>query len=166
VNLFAWKVMTAMTRSIALSSRQSVRSRRGFTLTEVLLVLAILGVIAAMVVPNLLGRQREAMVKTTKMSIKSFADAAEQYAVAHDGEYPPGGANEVIGILTNPGADRDGKPISPYLKDAPKDAWGELLHYEYPPTSKAPNLLGPAIWSSGPDKKSDDGGNDDVANWK
>ena len=162
--------MTAMTRSTApnsrpLVSRPPVSRRLGFTLTEVLLVLAILGVIAAMVVPNLLGRQREAMVKTTKMSIKSFADACEQYAVAHDGEFPPGGRDEVIQLLTSPGADKDGKPIAPYLKDVPKDAWGEILHYEYPPTSKAPNLLGPAIWSAGPYKVNDEGGNDDVNNW-
>ena len=158
--------MTAMTRSITRNPNRSVSRRRGFTLTEVLLVLAILGVIAAMVVPNLLGRQREAMVKATKLSIKSFGDACDMYAQAHDGEFPQVGGNEVVGLLTNPGADKDGKPISPYLKDVPKDAWGEVLHYEYPPTSKAPNLQGPAIWSSGPDKKSDDGGGDDVANWK
>jgi len=144
-----------------LSRRQP---RRGFTLTEVLLVLAILGVIAAMVVPNLLGRQREAMVKSSKMSIKSLSDAAKQYAVDHDGEFPPGGRDEVIGLLTNPGADKDGKQISPYLESIPKDAWGEPLYYEYPPT-KAPNLQGPAIWSSGPDRKNDDGGGDDVVNW-
>ena len=158
--------MTAMTRSIAPNSRRPVSRRRGFTLTEVLLVLAILGVIAAMVVPNLLGRQREAMVKTTKMSIKSFADAAEQFAVAHDGEFPQGGRDEVIQLLTSPGADKDGKPIAPYLKSVPKDAWDQVLYYEYPPTSKAPNLQGPAIWSSGPYKVNDDGGNDDVNNWQ
>lgn len=151
-----------MTRLSACSRRPL---RRGFTLTEVLLVLAILGVIAAMVVPNLLGRQREAMVKSTKMSIKSLSDAAKQYAVDHDGEFPPGGRDEVIGMLTNPGADKDGKTISPYLESQPKDAWGEALYYEYPPT-KAPNLQGPAIWSSGPDHKNDDGANDDVVNWK
>ena len=65
----------------------------------------------------------------------------------------------------NPGADLDGKPISPYLKAAPKDAWDQTLYYEFPNT-KTPNATGPAIWSSGPDKKSDDGGNDDVANWR
>ncbi len=161
--------MTAMTRSIAPNSRRPVSRRRGFTLTEVLLVLAILGVIAAMVVPNLLGRQREAMVKTTKMSIKSFADAAEQFAVSHDGMYPEGGANEAIGLLTNPGADSSGRPISPYLKSEPKDAWGMTLHYECNKdgtSTKAPNFPGPAIWSSGPDKTNDDGANDDVCSWR
>jgi general secretion pathway protein G len=154
-----------MTRFSTRCPRISPR-RGGFTLTEVLLVLAILGVIAAMVVPNLLGRQRDAMVKTTKMSIKAFADACELYAVQHDGEFPTGGRDEVVALLTAPGADKDGKPISPYLKSLPKDAWDQVLYYEYPGTSKSPTLVGPAVWSSGPDKKSDDGGNDDVCNWK
>lgn len=153
-----------MTRFAARPSRPHV-PRRGFTLTEVLLVLAILGVIAAMVVPNLLGQQKQAMIKTTRMSIKSMEDACTQYAIAHDGEYPQGGRDEVIGLLTNPGVDKDGKPIPPYLGKVPKDAWQEALYYEYP-NSKAPNATVPAIWSSGPDRKSDDGNNDDVCNWK
>ena len=57
----------------------------GFTLTEVLLVLAILGVIAAMVVPNLLGQQQVANIRATKMNIKGFEDAVSQYAIANDG---------------------------------------------------------------------------------
>ncbi len=157
--------MTAMTRSIARNIHRSASRRRGFTLTEVLLVLAILGVIAAMVVPNLLGQQKQALIKTTKMSIKSLEDACTHYAIAHDGEYPTGGRDEVIALLTNPGADKDGKPISPYLPKVPKDAWDQPLYYEYPPTGKAPNLTVPAIWSSGPDKKTDDGANDDINNW-
>ena len=127
-------------------------------------MLAILGVIAAMVVPNLLGRQKDALVKSTKMSIKSMQDACEQYAIAHDGELPQGGRDEVVGLLTNPGADNTGKLISPYLRSIPKDAWDQPLYYEYPNT-KVPNAIGPAIWSSGPDRKSDDGANDDVKNW-
>jgi general secretion pathway protein G len=162
--LFAWKVKFAMKRSIARSVRQPQSLRGGFTLTEVLLVLAILGVIAAMVVPNLLGRQQEALVKSTKMSIKSMQDACEQYAISHDGQFPQGGRDEVIQLLMNPGADVDGKPISPYLKEVPKDAWQQPLYYEYPNT-KVANAVGPAIWSSGPDRKSDDGANDDVKLW-
>lgn len=150
-----------MTRLAARSRRPL--PRKGFTLTEVLLVLAILGVIAAMVVPNLIGQQKEAYKKTTKMSIKSLEEACKQYAIAHDGDFPQGG-QDVLAMLTNPGADKDGKPIPAYLPKLPTDAWNEQLYYEWP-NSKAQNAQVPAIWSSGPDHKSDDGNGDDINNW-
>ncbi len=150
-----------MTRSpTAARSRQQSSRRRGFTLTEVLLVLAILGVIAAMVVPNLLGRQKEALIKSTKMSIKAMEDAVKQYAIAHDGEFPAGGREEVIGLLLNPGQDKDGKAISAYLEKTPKDAWDQALYYQYDS-----NATKPKIWSSGPNKQNEEGSGDDVNNW-
>ncbi|HEY4263005.1 MAG TPA: type II secretion system major pseudopilin GspG [Schlesneria sp.] len=152
-----------MTRSNARNARRFV-ARKGFTLTEVLLVLAILGVIAAMVVPNLIGQQQKAMVKTTRMSVKSLEDACQQYAIDHDGEYPAGGRDEVLGLLTNPGVDAHGKTVPPYLKKIPTDAWGQALYYQWP-NNNVPNATTPALWSSGPDKKSDEGQNDDVNNW-
>ena len=148
-----------MTRLPLQTRLRSNRRRTGFTLVEVLLVLAILGVIAAMVVPNLLGNQKKAMIQTSKMSIKGLEDACKTYAVAHDGEYPTG-----IGELLNPPNEKDGKASAPYLEKEPKDAWGIMLNYEYP-TSKVPGGTKPAIWSNGPNKTSDDGGGDDVNNW-
>lgn len=150
--------MTDMTRSPA---RPTSRRRRGFTLTEVLLVLAILGVIAAMVVPNLIGNQKVAYEKATKVTIKAVEEACTQYAIAHDGEYPAD-----LGLLTAPGADKDGKAISPYLTKPPLDAWNQQLHYELNGASKSPTLQGPAIWSSGANKVNDDGSQDDISNWK
>ncbi|MBM4075661.1 MAG: type II secretion protein, partial [Planctomycetes bacterium] len=60
--------------------------------------------------------------------------------------------------------DSQGKLISPYLEKTPKDAWEQPLYYEYP-NSKVPNSTKPAIWSSGPNKQSEEGGGDDVNNW-
>lgn len=144
-------------------SRRQPR-RRGFTLTEVLLVLAILGVIAAMVVPNLIGRQQEAQIRTTRTSIKGLEDAMKQYAISNDGEFPQGARDEVFALLMNPGQDADGRTVAPYLEKLPKDAWGQPLYYEYP-TSKVPNGTKPAIWSSGPNRQNEDGNGDDVNNW-
>lgn len=139
-------------------------SRLGFTLTELLLVLAILGVIAAMVVPQLLGRQQEALVRVTKSSIKGVEDALKMYAVANNGEYPNGSGEEVFSNLLNPGNDAEGKAISPYLEKYPKDGWQKELFYEYP-TSKVAGGLKPAIWSSGRNGLNEDGAGDDINNW-
>ncbi len=133
--------------------------RRGFTLTEVLLVLAILGVIAAMVVPNLLERQKEALKRTTKNNIAGLEQIASQYAVAHDGDWP-----QSINVLMNPGQDKDGKPIAAFVTKIPKDGWDQPLYYEYPNTKSA-GVDKPAIWSSGRDKQNAEGSGDDINNW-
>lgn len=146
-----------------ISTRPRLR-RRGFTLTEVLLVLAILGVIAAMVVPQLLGRQKDALIRATRTSIKGFEDACKQYAIDNSAEFPDKGSDESISLLMNPGQNADGRQISPYLEQVPKDAWGQVLHYEWQNT-KVPNASKPAIWSSGPNKQNEDGSGDDINNW-
>ena len=137
--------------------------RGGFTLLEVLLVLAILGVIAAIVVPNLLGRQQKAMIDATRSSIGALETALQSYAIDHDGELPQGGQEQMLSAILQP-KDRDGLEMAPYLPKQPKDAWGSLLNYRYPATNQTIKSR-PDIWSNGPDKKNDDGGGDDVNNW-
>ena len=153
--------------SAAPARSRSIRSRRpgrrqGFTLLEVLLVLAILGVIAAMVVPQLLGRQQKASVDATRASIHGLEQALKLYAVDHDGEFPQG-SQEELSVLLNP-VDRNGQPLAPYLDKLPTDAWGEMLFYRYPGTNSG-NAMKPDIWSSGPNRQNEDGRADDVTNW-
>jgi general secretion pathway protein G len=139
------------------------RQRRGFTLLEVLIVLAILGVIAAMVVPRLLGQQKAASEKATAISIKSIESALDLYAVDHQGAYPQGGT-DVLETLTQPWTDQvTGREREPYLDTVPLDAWQRPFNYEYP-NSKV-SVDRPAIWSSGNDGKDDEGGGDDINNW-
>jgi general secretion pathway protein G len=139
------------------------RQRRGFTLLEVLIVLAILGVIAAMVVPRLLGQQTAASEKATAISIKSIESALDLYAVDHQGQYPQGG-QEILQTMTQPWTDPlTGRERQPYLDNIPLDAWQREFFYEYP-NSKV-SVDKPAIWSSGLDGKNDEGGGDDINNW-
>ena len=148
-----------MKRRSTINSRITSGFRRGFTLTEVLLVLAILGVIAAMVIPNLIGQQKVAMVRQTKVNINGFEQAAKQYAATHEGEFA-----RDINSMMNGGQGPDGKPLAAALEKIPKDAWNQPLNYEYP-NSKASNADRPAIWSSGANKQNEDGAGDDINNW-
>ena len=141
-------------------SLANARLGRGFTLIEVLLVVAILGVIAAAVVPALIGRQQEANIQISKTDIKGLEQAMKMYAIDHDGEYLQGG-KDALPQLTSPSEYR-GKKMKPYLEEIPKDAWGEPLYYEYPSTKAGDK---PAIWSSGPNRQNEDGGGDDINNW-
>jgi|EndMetStandDraft_5_1072996.scaffolds.fasta_scaffold92327_2 general secretion pathway protein G len=143
-------------------SQRRRETRGGFTLLEVLIVLAILGVIAAMVVPNLLGKLRESNIRTTKLSLKNVKAALDNYAVDHSGTFPEGGP-EVIDTLLTPSTGPDGRQFEPYLPTKPLDAWQHAFFYEFP-TSKT-TITEPAIWSSGPDGKNDNGGGDDIASW-
>jgi len=137
-------------------------SRGGFTLLEVLIVLAIIGVIAAMVVPRLVSQQRNANIQVTKNSIIGLQKALEIYAVDHSATFPSGGP-EILDQLLVTSTAPDGRTLEPYLKSKPLDAWQRPLYYEYPNTKI--NLDEPAIWSAGPDGKNDNGGNDDINNW-
>jgi general secretion pathway protein G len=135
------------------SQRNTVRraTRSAFTLIEVLLVLAILGVIAAMVVPNILGRQQESYIKVTRQSISGAEQAAATYRVDHDGEWP-----QNLTQLTQPEVVA-GRQKEPYLTKMPVDAWGNPLQYEF-----QSGQLKPTIWSWGPNKQ--EGGGDDISN--
>jgi general secretion pathway protein G len=137
-------------------------TRAGFTLLEVLIVLAIIGVIAAMVVPRLVAQQKNANIQVTRQSIKGLQSALEIYAVDHGASFPSGG-QEVLDQLLVASTAPDGRQLEPYLKSKPLDAWQMPLFYEYPNTKS--NLDEPAIWSSGPDRKNDNGGGDDINNW-
>ena len=138
------------------------KRRRGFTLMEVLLVLAILGALAVMVVPRLLGTFQEAQRDTARSSIKGIEDSVKYYAVDHDGNYPEGGQDVLI-QLSQPEELEDGRVREPRL-DRIQDPWGQNFFYEYPNT-KVANATKPAIWSAGPNKQNEDGGGDDVRNW-
>lgn len=132
------------------SRNRSLRRRGGFTLTEVLLVLAILGVIAAMVVPNLMARQVEALKRQSRVNIATFENIAKQYAVDHDGDWPTD-----INAMMNPG-----NGVAPYLEKIPKDGWNQPLNYEAQQGADKPK-----IWSNGQNKTNDSGGGDDLNNW-
>jgi general secretion pathway protein G len=137
--------------------------RSGFTLLELLIVLGIILAIAAMVIPNLIGGQEEANIKTTKINVSGLESTLKQYAALHQAQYPQGG-QEVIQMLMMGETTAEGRVRQPFLEAQPLDAWGNVLFYEWPNT-KVPNAYKPAIWSAGPNGQNEDGAGDDINNW-
>ena len=138
------------------------RRRSGFTLLELLIVLAIIVGLAAMVAPNLLSRRREANEDTTRAMIKNVEDAIKQKTVHNDGDYPQG-SQEVILQLAEVSTDSRGRERDPYLEEVPLDVWGEPFYYEYDPNR---DRTKPRIWSGGANRQDDGGSGDDITNWR
>jgi general secretion pathway protein G len=134
------------------------RHRSAFTLIELLLVLAILGVIMSMVLPNLLGRQKYANIDASKASVKGAEQAIRIYALDHLGDYPS--SDQGFRALTE-APSHDPQWRGPYLTATPRDAWGTPLLYAYPGKK---NTEGFDVYSAGPDKTP--GTEDDLGNWE
>ena len=135
-----------------LSLTRPSRSRAGFTLLELLIVLAIIVVIAAMVVPNLIGNRDEANINITRIAIDRVESALKLY-----------NASNVLEMLLQP-QEKNGRKVPPVLEKPALDAWKRPLYYEWPNT-KQKDAFKPAIWSAGPDGKDDGGSGDDINNW-
>lgn len=146
-------------RRLSPRSAPKRRALAGFTLVEVLLVLAILGVIIGLVLPNLLGQQKTAMIKSANVQIHGIAEAVEFYVLDHNGTYPA----SIEELIVASGNDASWK--GPYLKNTtvvPADPWGSPIQYAYPGSNSTDGS--PDIWSMGPDRQNNTA--DDVSNWK
>jgi general secretion pathway protein G len=132
----------------------------GFSLIEVLVVLAVLGFIVVMVVPQLLGRQGGG-IDQTRLRIKSLENVLELYALDHSGKKPT--TAEGLDFLLNQ-PDNDSQWHGPYLidKTVPVDEWGQPFQYEYPGQHHH-NGKEADISSGGPDREF--GTPDDIHNW-
>src|ERR1700722_10579272 len=119
--------------------------RSGFTLVELLLVLVILGILAALVLPKFSGRSEQARVTAAITQIATFKTALGAYEV-DTGSYPRG--QDGLRSLVIPPAGVGGWH-GPYLEsDVPLDPWGHPYTYTYPGKI---NSSGYDIVSAGPD---------------
>jgi len=133
------------------------RRNHGFTLVEMLLVLVILGVLAAIVYPKVAGRGEQARETSARTQIASFKTALDSFEV--DNGYYPKGRNGLLDLIQKP---RDAQNWrGPYLETIPKDPWGNDYIYECPGkrNSSSYDLL-----SMGLDGRT--GTEDDVANYE
>ena len=130
--------------------------RSAFTLIELLLVLVILAVLAAIVVPKFAGRSEQARVAATKAEIAIIDGAFDQFEI-DCGRYPS--TEEGLRALVEQPPNVQNWH-GPYLKrGVPADKWGNAYVYRYPGIH---NTSGFDLSSMGPDGRE---GNDDIDNW-
>ncbi|WP_312571267.1 type II secretion system major pseudopilin GspG [Stutzerimonas balearica] len=134
----------------------------GFTLIEIMVVVVILGILAALVVPQVMSRPDQAKVTVAKGDIKAIAAALDMYKL--DNFSYPSTQQGLEALVSRPSGSPQPRNWNAdgYLKRLPKDPWGNEYQY-LAPGSKGPYDL----FSYGADGKP--GGselNADIGNWE
>ena len=146
---------------IAKRTRKVSDTVQGFTLIEVLVVVVILGILAALVVPRIMDRPDEAKRVAAKADVNAIVQALKLYRL-DNGFYPS--TEQGLNALVN----RPATPPTPgnwkqggYLERLPKDPWGS--DYQY----LAPGVRGEIdVFSLGADKaRGGDGNAAEIGNW-
>ena len=121
------------------------KAKEGFTLIEILVVVAIIGMLGAVAVPAYMNYLADARITTTRSLIKSIEDACQMYNMKHGGKYP----NQLSELQEG---DDDNPPL---LEGEITDPWGNEIKYE----KRGKRIY---LTSFGPD--GEEGTEDDITN--
>ena len=109
---------------------QQCSKQNGFTLIEILVVVVIVGILGAIIVPNLLGRPDQARITAAESDIRSLANALDIYRL--DNFIYPSTEQGLEALVSQPAGFPEPKNYSPdgYVKSLPTDPWGSPYVYE------------------------------------
>jgi general secretion pathway protein G len=143
-----------------MKTKSAQRNCEAFTLIEIMVVVVILGILAATIIPQFIGAKQEARVSAAKSDVAQLEAALERFNV-HMDRYPT--TEEGLKVLVERPQEDDKKWRGPYIKLLRLDPWKNPYQYRNPgihhPTSFD-------LWSRGADGA--DGGEGDAAdlgNW-
>ena len=135
------------------------RGQQGFTLIEIMVVVVILGILAAVVVPKILDRPDQARVTAARQDIGGLMQALKLYRLDH-GSYPS--MNQGLKVLAERPADAQNSNWRSYLERLPNDPWGHPYHYLNPGANGEVD-----VFSLGADNQPDgEGVNADIGSWQ
>lgn len=133
---------------------------KGFTLVEIMVVVVILGILAATIIPQFIGTAKEAKVSAAKANVSELENALERFYIQLD-RHPT--TEEGLKVLVEPPAGDEKKWRGPYIKLLRPDPWGNPYQYRSPGIHHTSSF---DLWSRGADGA--DGGEGDAAdigNW-
>jgi general secretion pathway protein G len=143
-------------------TRQYLRSkfRAGFTLIELMVVLVIIGVLAALIVPNVMDRADDARATAAKTDVNNLAQALKLYKL--DNQRYPTAAQGLPALLIRPTVGPIPANWKPYVEKLPNDPWGQPYQY------LNPGIRGEIdVFSFGADGQAGgEGKNADVGSWQ
>ncbi len=107
---------------------------RGFTLIEIMVVMVILGLLVAIVAPNIMGRSDQAKVTVAETQLNNIANALDLYRL--DNSHYPSSQQGLEALVSKPSGSPEPKNWNPdgYLKSVPEDPWGAEYQYVSPGT--------------------------------
>jgi len=126
---------------MSMHNPNKARLQRGFTLIEIMVVVVILGILAALVVPNILGRTGEARITAAKSDLQSVGNALDLYKL--DNYNYPSTDQSLQALVKQPSGYPAASNWNPagYLKKVPLDPWGKQYLYLSPGAEQAFDLL-------------------------
>ncbi len=110
--------------------KRAVLSENSFTLIELMIVVVILGILAAIIVPKFLGREEQARRVATKVQIKNFESALAMFKL--DNGFYPATEEGLQALVEKPVTGRVLGNWKQYLPKVPKDPWGNNYVYISP----------------------------------
>jgi general secretion pathway protein G len=137
------------------------RSGKAFTLVEIMVVVIVIGIIAALIIPQFVGTTTDAKISAAKANVSELESAIERFNV-HMDRYPSN--EEGLNALLNAPPGEEQKWRGPYVKVVRNDPWGHPFQYRAPGTHHPSSF---DLWSRGADgADGGEGPNADIGNWQ
>jgi general secretion pathway protein G len=137
-----------------------LRRTAGFTLIELMVVLVIIGVLAALIVPNVLDRTDDARATAARTDVHNIMQALKLYKL--DNQRFPSAEQGLQALIARPSAAPAPMNWKPYLEKLPSDPWGHPYQYLNPGVKGEVDVM-----SFGADGQSGgEGKNADIGSWQ
>ena len=140
--------------------RASAALQRGFTLIELMVVLVIIGVLAALIVPNVMERADDARAMAAKTDVNNLMQAIKLYRL--DNQRYPSAEQGLSALFAKPSSGPDAPNWKPYLEKLPNDPWGNPYQYLNPGIKGEIDVL--SLGADG--QPGGEGKNADVGSWQ
>lgn len=153
--------MTSEKMTAATSVQTSGNFQSGFTLIEIMVVMVILGMLVAIVAPNIMGRSDQAKVTIAETQLRNIQNALDLYRL--DNSHYPSTQQGLEALVSKPSGTPEPKNWNPegYLKSVPVDPWGTPYQYVSPGTEGPYDLY--SLGSDG--QEGGDGDAADISVW-
>ena len=134
--------------------------QRGFTLIELMVVLVIIGVLAALIVPNVIGRADDARATAAKTDVNNLMQSLKLYRL--DNQRYPTAEQGLQALLVRPTTGPAAPNWKPYVEKLPNDPWGRPYQYLNPGIKGEIDVL--SLGADG--QPGGEGNNADIGSWQ